>query len=221
MNVYLIILINGKKMNYRKLLLEIILITVFSVALGLVYNFLSPKGIPLIFKPKVLKSVSDEQLFGVTGNGDQKSKANTLIDTNQLKTKPISDTVITKNEKSEKDKDISISTKDFTISYSQMNKVINNPDFIIIDARNPIDYKKDHIKGAINIFPYDAEEIIFNKIFALPANKKIVVYCEGGDCDASHKLAEMLAGLYDNIWVYSGGWEEWISKRRIISMESR
>lgn len=103
-----------------------------------------------------------------------------------------------------------------TVTYEQMLKIIENDDFIIIDARNAELFNKSKIGNSLNIFPYSDEAEVVNKIFDLPQDKKIVVYCDGGNCDSSHKIAEMLLSFgYDNTFIYSGGWEEWSNKQGI------
>ena len=44
----------------------------------------------------------------------------------------------------------------------------------------------------------------------IPLERTLVVYCEGGDCQASIGLARLLhdAGFHD-IRVLAGGWAEW------------
>lgn len=105
---------------------------------------------------------------------------------------------------------------DKTVTYEQMLKIINSDDFIIIDARSADYFNINKIGNAINIFPYDDETVVMNKIFDLPQDKKIVVYCDGGNCDSSHKIAEILLNFgYDNTYIYSGGWDEWTKKQGI------
>ncbi|MCB0701184.1 MAG: rhodanese-like domain-containing protein [Candidatus Kapaibacterium sp.] len=100
-----------------------------------------------------------------------------------------------------------------TISYEQIKARVNNPDFIIIDARSPEDYSKGMIGEAINIFPYGDESEYFEKIYTLERGKKYLIYCTGGNCDLSHHLAEdMKTAGFENIFIYEGGWEEWVTK---------
>jgi rhodanese-related sulfurtransferase len=105
---------------------------------------------------------------------------------------------------------------DMSITYEQMLKIIENPDFIIVDARNPVDFAKSKIGNAVNIFPYLEESEVIPKILDLPQNKKIVVYCDGGTCDASHKVVEIMKNFgYNNVYLYQAGWEEWSKKKGI------
>lgn len=100
-----------------------------------------------------------------------------------------------------------------TITYEQIKARIDNPDFIIIDARSPEDYAKGKIGDAINIFPYGDEAKYFEQVYTLHRDKKFLIYCTGGDCDLSHHLAEdMKTAGFENMFIYVGGWEEWITK---------
>lgn len=100
-----------------------------------------------------------------------------------------------------------------TITYEQLKSRLDNPSFLVIDARSPEEYSKGKIGDAINIFPYDDEAVYMEKIYTLPRDKKYLIYCTGGDCDLSHHLAEdMTTAGFENIFIYVGGWEEWIKK---------
>lgn len=100
-----------------------------------------------------------------------------------------------------------------TITYEQIKARIDNPNFVIIDARSPEDFAKGAIGEAINIFPYEDEAQYFEKIYTLPRDKKFLIYCTGGDCDLSHHLAEdMKTAGFTNMFIYTGGWEEWVKK---------
>lgn len=99
------------------------------------------------------------------------------------------------------------------VTFTQVQKMIDNPNFIIIDARRDEEYEKAHIDNAINIFPYISEDVLFEKALQLPEDKRIIVYCEGGDCDSSHKLVQFLKDVIglEHVYIYSDGWDDWIS----------
>ncbi len=114
------------------------------------------------------------------------------------------------------DKSYAVSEKDLdmTLSYEQMKKIVNNDDYIIIDARRPEQYEEAHIGNSINIFPeYEDESQYVESIFQIQPDKTIIVYCDGGTCDLSHKLAkELIYFGFKTVFVYHGGWEEWSKK---------
>jgi rhodanese-related sulfurtransferase len=96
------------------------------------------------------------------------------------------------------------------IKLLKTNEILKMKDIIIVDARERIFYEKGHIKGAINI-PYDEIEISFYDFLKkLDKNKEIVIYCEGGYCEASFVVAEFLIkNGFKNICVYIDGYPEW------------
>ncbi|MBC2851780.1 rhodanese-like domain-containing protein [Cetobacterium sp. 8H] len=61
------------------------------------------------------------------------------------------------------------------ISAEELNNNINS--YFIIDARTEDQYKIAHIPGAVNI-PFSQIE---SRITEIPKDKKIVVYCNGGN----------------------------------------
>ena len=55
-------------------------------------------------------------------------------------------------------------------------KNYDNTNYLIIDLRNEVEYKKFHIKNAVNI-PYES---ILNREMEIPKSKTLVLYCEHG-----------------------------------------
>jgi rhodanese-related sulfurtransferase len=87
---------------------------------------------------------------------------------------------------------------------------------IFFDARRSGEYRSGHVAGARSLSVWEAglEEGI-QKFFAEghPPGEDIVVYCNGGECEDSHTLAQklFLAG-FDHVSVYRDGFPDW--KRR-------
>jgi len=75
------------------------------------------------------------------------------------------------------------------ISVKNLNYLINDSSVVIVDLRDESDYKKMHVKNAINI-NYDD---LFNNLEKLNKNRTIVLYCERGSLSliAAKKLSEM------------------------------
>lgn len=98
-----------------------------------------------------------------------------------------------------------------TVTFEQIKSRLNNPNFLIIDARSPEDFAKGHIGEAINIFPHEDQSTYLDKIFKLNRDKTFIVYCTGGTCDLSHELAkDMLNFGHQRVFIYTGGWDEWV-----------
>ena len=80
----------------------------------------------------------------------------------------------------------------------------------LIDAR-PIDqYREGHIPGAFHIdvdaFRQGRPEVLD----FLPTDAEIVIYCGGGECDASHMVERMLQSHgYTNLKIFEPGYPAW------------
>lgn len=212
--------------DWKQIFKEISVIIIFTIVIGIIYNTLNPNGINLLKKPKVISDSLLEKLLLDTINSKpfiepNISKKDNLSNDNINSTK---DTLIAKNEilpKSNQNEQQNLEKHNDDIpvvTYEQLTKFLNSPNLILIDARSPEDYQKEHIGNAINIFAYEDD---MNKYFQNLANipfdvrKVIIVYCEGGTCDASHKVASDLIRLgHKNVFVYQGGWEEWTKYKR-------
>ncbi|MBN2468520.1 MAG: hypothetical protein JXD19_10255 [Deltaproteobacteria bacterium] len=91
---------------------------------------------------------------------------------------------------------------------------INQPGFLIVDARSSDDFRQGHIPGAINIPPdalYDAGLLALESI---SRETRIITYCEGIECLNAEDLSFTLQETgYENVRVFPGGWEEWSNKK--------
>ncbi len=216
----------------KRLIKEILLITIIASAIAFAYNIFSSKSLPWVYKPKEIAIVNDSDLLINTDSAidDTNSivKPNTDIDTiitatdNEQAPKSDIDTLkilteqteITASEEESQNKSNNDELK--TLKYEQVLANLNNTDFFFVDARHKEEWEKAHIGNAINITPpYDDDlETYFKKLYLLPHNKIIVVYCTGGSCEASHRVASDLKAIgYERVFLYSGGWDDWTKKR--------
>jgi rhodanese-related sulfurtransferase len=221
----------------KRRVLEITYIILFAALLGLIYNYFSDKPLPIIFKPPVIKIVSDSVLFEGIDTSSKKKNLNSRIklDTdsinnitkqkdskNEIPQKEIKTNVILNDAiKDDKYKNVKPQQKNedsiyVYVSYKQVLKLLNNPKIIFIDARRHDDYDKAHIGNSINIFPYDPDDEYLGKINMLPRDKTYIVYCDGGACDLSHHVAKTMNDFgFKRVFVYRGGWDEWKIKNKI------
>lgn len=84
--------------------------------------------------------------------------------------------------------------------------------YLFVDARNDTHYEEGHIPRAIQADHYHLERYIDNLLSYAEAAEKIIVYCNGGDCEDSIFMCNDLldAGVpYDNIYLFAGGWKAW------------
>lgn len=81
---------------------------------------------------------------------------------------------------------------------------------VFVDAREPDDFAAGHIPGAVQLTSNDAR-LDAGRLERLdPDGRPIIAYCEGGACDASRELAEVLVESgFRRVLVFSAGWPAW------------
>jgi rhodanese-related sulfurtransferase len=81
------------------------------------------------------------------------------------------------------------------------------PKFMVIDARDPAQFAKGHIPGAINM---DWRQVLAKRN-AIPKNKPVLIYCNTGSLSAQAGFALRVAG-WENVRILQGGMSEWQAK---------
>ena len=79
--------------------------------------------------------------------------------------------------------------------------------FYIVDARDAVQFNRDHIPGAVNI---EWRQVLARRS-ELPKDKPILIYCNTGSLSAQAGFALRIAG-YDNLRILQGGMEAWQAK---------
>lgn len=95
---------------------------------------------------------------------------------------------------------------------------------IFVDARDDAHYQAGHIPGAHAFDHYRATEYLASVLAVCQAAERVVVYCEGGDCEDSEFAAVLLreAGVPNaKLAVYSGGFTEWQSNALPVELGVR
>jgi adenylyltransferase/sulfurtransferase len=83
-------------------------------------------------------------------------------------------------------------------------------DFILIDARDPANYKKDHLPGARSLLLSDIDKYASG---ILEKNKNIVVYSNDINCPASGLVSNKLDGMgYGPVYNYDPSYGDWVDK---------
>jgi len=79
-----------------------------------------------------------------------------------------------------------------------------------LDSRTRAEFGAGHVPGAMSLPLHEQPKKLTPEAAGVPLERTLVVYCEGGDCQASVGLARLLhdAGFHD-IRVLAGGWAEW------------
>ncbi len=88
-----------------------------------------------------------------------------------------------------------------------------------VDAREQHEWVEGHFRGAIHI-PASAIYASIDRIVReVPPNEKLIVYCGGGDCEASHHVADALKNdfKYQDVTVYVKGWQEIDAKMAVFA----
>ncbi|MGB8166406.1 MAG: rhodanese-like domain-containing protein [Chthoniobacteraceae bacterium] len=83
-----------------------------------------------------------------------------------------------------------------------------------VDARPRAKFNEAHIPGAVSLNEDEWDRLVPAFLDAWEPEKTIVVYCDGGGCDASHAVAKRLREelKLENVHVLKGGWKEWSPK---------
>lgn len=79
--------------------------------------------------------------------------------------------------------------------------------FFIVDARDVVQFEKEHIPGAVNI---EWRQVLARRP-ELPKDKPILIYCNTGTLSAQAGFALRVAG-FDNLRILQGGMREWQAK---------
>lgn len=81
-----------------------------------------------------------------------------------------------------------------------------------IDSRHLPDFEAGHVKNAYQL---SADELLAGKagdwFMALDKSDVVVIYCGGGDCDASHNLRNYMVASFQfqNCLIMHDGWPGW------------
>lgn len=80
----------------------------------------------------------------------------------------------------------------------------------VLDARSPEDFEAGHIANALNLPAEEFDEYFVKLAPMLPPDAPIIVYCDGEDCELSHRLAERLKEQgFTNVQMLFNGWTVW------------
>jgi rhodanese-related sulfurtransferase len=81
-----------------------------------------------------------------------------------------------------------------------------------LDAREPADFTAGHIGNALNLPAQSFGERFGDIAPMLAMDSTLILYCNGSDCDLSHRLAgSLLQQGYTNLLILSNGWSAWLT----------
>ena len=80
-----------------------------------------------------------------------------------------------------------------------------------VDARSRAKFEREHLPGAVLLNEDEWETLIAPFLEAWDPDRKVVVYCDGGRCEASAAVAERLRSelKLPDVYVLEGGWRAW------------
>lgn len=95
--------------------------------------------------------------------------------------------------------------------------------YVFIDARADEPFQSGHIPGAVQCDYYrqtDLESVLPR----LYGAEKIIVYCNGGDCeDSLHLCGELYSSQipWGSMYLFKGGWHEWLQSGQRVETVPR
>lgn len=95
---------------------------------------------------------------------------------------------------------------------------------VFVDARNEAHYRAGHVPGAVLFDHYRPEQYLPTVLPLAQVAEKIIVYCTGGACEDSEFAAAALgdAGVpKDRLFVYVGGIDEWSTQGLPVELGER
>lgn len=83
-----------------------------------------------------------------------------------------------------------------------------------VDARARAKYERTHLPGALLLNEDEWDTLVKPFIDEWDPDKTLVVYCDGGTCDASHAVAARIRKELSirDVFVLKGGFAEWEGK---------
>lgn len=87
--------------------------------------------------------------------------------------------------------------------------------YVFVDARDDEKFAAGHIPGAVQCDHYFLSKYIDRTLERVKGAAKVIVYCNGGDCEDSGLVCKDLFNAdipYDALLLFDEGWAEW-SKR--------
>ena len=103
------------------------------------------------------------------------------------------------------------------VSFDEARETFDDPSTemgfcMFVDARNRDEYNNGHIPGALLVDHYRLEKYLPDALPLIKQAERLMLYCEGGDCEDSFFLAQALIirGVDpDKLFIFKGGWEQW------------
>lgn len=205
-----------RKQSRLGLVKESVILLLCAIGLATGFNAMNSKSITWVKKEyeRVVASPGDLDKY-ITD-----TQPTTPLDTaTEVVTKPIVPTVITENTEP-----VVVATpKPPTtptfvaepgvvreITYAQFKQLMASAPYYLIDARGADKYALGHIGKATNFYGGEIQSRIPELLESVPHDRVVLIYCDGGECELSHHVADVLKQFnYGPIFIFTGGWAEW------------
>jgi len=188
---------------------KIFYIAFISIVISLLYNHFNPNGLELIRKERILDWASDSLSFLI--KSDSLAANDILINSKQS---------IDSVKSLQKNNAIESFKEPKAIKINLAYKLFNDG-VKFIDARPAEEFSEGHIKGAVNIPFYESERYL-NVIDSFNKNEIIVTYCSSKDCDDGTLSGDEFFKMgFKQVYVFIGGWEEWVKNKYPISLSNK
>lgn len=108
-----------------------------------------------------------------------------------------------------------------TITLEELKELLDDPATaeclnVVIDVRDSEQYEAGHIPGALQCDRYQPGKFIPIIRPYVDMAKKIIIYCNGGNCEDSLLMCRDLEWDFDvyrdRLYLYEGGWTEWTAR---------
>ena len=97
-----------------------------------------------------------------------------------------------------------------TVTLQEAQQLWAGGSSFFLDARASSDYTAGHIAGALSLPVEEFDDRYQQVAGMLTPDSVIIVYCDGLDCDLSHRLMAKLHDMgYHNVRLIVNGWTTW------------
>ncbi len=214
---------HGTASPYRGTLREAGILILCAIGLAIGFNMMNSKSISWVKKEyeKVTATTSDLDKYlaapsAPTTNttvATPNSVPSDLVETPKVDTAKRTATATTPTPPVEKPAFVAEPGVVKEITYDQFSRLMSSAPYYLIDARGAEKYAEGHIGNATNFYGAEAQARIPDMLANVPRDRVILIYCDGGECELSHHVADVLKQFgYGPIFIFTGGWAEWKTK---------
>lgn len=214
---------HGVASQYRGTLREAGILILCAIGLAIGFNMMNSKGLSWVKKEyeKVTATSSDLDRYltapsvpTINTTADTPNSVPTdLVETSKTDTAKRTVKATTPTPPVEKPSFVAEPGVVKEITYDQFSRLMSSAPYYLIDARGAEKYAEGHIGNATNFYGAEAQARIPDMLANVPRDRVILIYCDGGECELSHHVADVLKQFgYGPIFIFTGGWAEWKTK---------